>query len=163
MDNKEKTKELCRSFFHAFRALETVKDDLSVIIMGKALDAFHYDGLLSSVQNDDIRVVFESDGNNDGDFENIVIKIIVPLAVGGEPVTVNGHTLKALQDSFGLHPNQISVGYYSRPELTGLCLSIYLDNLCVGVGFDWESEYDISVSEFLSRQSSLSVDVNGKD
>ena len=83
MDDKEKTKDLCSSFFHAFRALETVKDDLSVIIMGIVLDAFHYDGLLSSVQNDDIRVVFESDGNNDGDITNADIAVWTEYILNG--------------------------------------------------------------------------------
>jgi len=155
MDYKEQTKELCSSFFQAFRVLEAVKDDLSVVIIEKVVEAFHYDGLLSSIKKDDIHVVFEPDGCEDVGFDTIVIKIILPLDDGGRLLSVNGLVLKALSDFFGLQSNQISVGHYSWQNTDRLSLSIYLDCLSDGVGFDWASEYDHSVPGILSDSVEL--------
>lgn len=153
MDYKEQIKEMCSSFFHAFRALEAAKDDLSVVIIEKVMEAFHYDGFIYSIKKDDIRVVFETNSYEDVGFDTIVIKIILPSDDGDRPLSVNGLALKALLDFFGLQPNQISVGHYSGQNTDSLCLSIFLDCLSDGVGFDWASEYEKSVSGILSDKA----------
>lgn len=130
--------ELCRKYLHTVSMLDSITLPLSRFLTEKVVAAMHHDGLFSDVSVDDLHVTFRfDDAVNAAGVEDFRIYILLP----SREQSVNGLVLKALSESLGLHPNQISVGLC--PGHVGLSLWWYFDCMCSGLGIDWEKEISV--------------------